>query len=281
MFQRVYNRIPIRKNPQYTGENRCIPCTAVNLIIAATAATLLGIFIPMIGIAFFVAAVAVIWLRGYLIPGTPALTKQYFPEWILRWFGKAPPQSAPVDVDPAVYLQENQFVIEDESIDDLVLNPTIRDDWWTRVSDLRAEQSDKAALSQFTDLPASKITLGWETDAYVARIDDERIGSWESRSAFVADMAAHRVFASQTKGWDRLYVAQRAEIVGAFRLFIEQCPTCDGTVTIDQDVVESCCFRYDVVAGTCEECGDRLFELRVDLEREHNQEQEQELSVEA
>jgi len=273
MFQRAHELVTVTKDPQYTGANRCFPCTVVNLIIAATIATLLGVFVPSLGLVFFAFAVATIWLRGYLIPGTPELTKQYFPEWLLRWFGKAPPKPTAADVDPGEYLQQHAFIVEDEAIDDLVINPIIKEDWWVRVADLSAEQSDKAALSQFSDLPASELTLGWEDDAYVARIDEERIGSWESRSAFVADMAAHRVFASQTTDWDRLFVAQRAEIVGAFRLFIEQCPTCEGTVTMDQDVVESCCFRYDVIAGTCQGCGDRLFELRVDLEQEQEQEQ--------
>ena len=37
-----------------------------------------------------VVALAAIWLRGYLVPGTPELTKRYLPERALALFGKAP-----------------------------------------------------------------------------------------------------------------------------------------------------------------------------------------------
>lgn len=35
-----------------------------------------------------VASLCAIWLRGCLVPGTPTLTKQYMPPWLLVRFGK-------------------------------------------------------------------------------------------------------------------------------------------------------------------------------------------------
>ena len=55
-------------------------------------------------------------------------------------------------------------------------------------------------------------------------------------------------------------VAYRSELLASLRLFVERCPTCDGTVEFGTDVVESCCRSYDVVAATCGACDARLFE---------------------
>ncbi|QIB75646.1 hypothetical protein G3I44_15940 [Halogeometricum borinquense] len=76
------------RQPEYTGENRCEPCTVLNLVIAA----LLGSFVArkskLGGWVAVTVSVGLIYLRGYLIPGTPTLTKQYLPPTLLRWFGK-------------------------------------------------------------------------------------------------------------------------------------------------------------------------------------------------
>lgn len=49
-------------------------------------------------------------------------------------------------------------------------------------------------------------------------------------------------------------------MLNGLRLFVERCPACDGPVTADREVVESCCRSLDVVAVSCDACGARLFE---------------------
>ena len=83
------------KQPEYTGENRCTPCTIVNVCIAAVAAGAAATRGSkrtgrLLGTAVFTVSVALIYLRGYLVPGTPTLTKRYFPDWVLAWFDKEP-----------------------------------------------------------------------------------------------------------------------------------------------------------------------------------------------
>ena len=76
------------RQPEYTGENRCVPCTVANLAIAAVLTAGLA-FASVPGAAVFaVFAVGSIWLRGYLVPKTPELTKRYFPDWLLAKFDK-------------------------------------------------------------------------------------------------------------------------------------------------------------------------------------------------
>ena len=72
------------RQPEYTGENRCTPCTVTNLAITAVVAAGLAyaVSVPLsAGVA--VLGVASVWLRGYLVPKTPELTRRYFPDWLL------------------------------------------------------------------------------------------------------------------------------------------------------------------------------------------------------
>ena len=78
------------RQPEYTGENRCPPCTVVNLFLAAVVGAVLSKRSKPVGIGTVVVSVGLIYLRGYLVPGTPELTKRYLPPAVLRWFGKQP-----------------------------------------------------------------------------------------------------------------------------------------------------------------------------------------------
>ncbi|QRV17079.1 hypothetical protein JMJ58_09510 [Haloterrigena salifodinae] len=78
------------KQPEYTGENRCEPCTILNLAIAAVAGSLIARKSRLGGALAVGVSIALIYLRGYLVPGTPTLTKRYLPPEVLRWFGKEP-----------------------------------------------------------------------------------------------------------------------------------------------------------------------------------------------
>lgn len=76
------------RQPEYTGENRCPPCTVVNLLIAIVLGWLLSKRSKLAGTIALVCSIVLIYLRGYLVPGTPELTKRYLPPTVLRWFGK-------------------------------------------------------------------------------------------------------------------------------------------------------------------------------------------------
>ncbi|WP_254861876.1 hypothetical protein [Halovivax gelatinilyticus] len=76
-------------NPSHTGDNRCLPCTAVNVVLAGLAAFAVGWWWPALGAVVLAVGLATIWLRGYLIPGTPQLTKRYLPERTRKWFDES------------------------------------------------------------------------------------------------------------------------------------------------------------------------------------------------
>lgn len=99
MSDRDQSTVDALRQEEYIGENRCLPCTAVNVILGAVVAFIGGAAVKRaLGrtagrlTALILAGVfgALIYLRGYLVPGTPELTKRYLPQPVLKLFGKEP-----------------------------------------------------------------------------------------------------------------------------------------------------------------------------------------------
>ena len=265
--------IPITRyqNPEYTGANRCLPCTITNVAIAAVGALALGLVAPPLGALAFLGALLTIYLRGYLVPGTPTFTRRYFPDWLLAVFDKVEPAATDVDVEETLVAAG---VLEDGD-DDLVLAPAFAAAWTERMADTDAERVglseaeserlDAVELGALTDLDADSLDIQRYGDAVVANLDGERIGRWESRAAFVADVAAARELDDWVPRWRAIPLAARSELLGALRLFLERCPACDAPVELGQEVVRSCCRNYDVIAVSCSDCGARLLEADFDV----------------
>jgi hypothetical protein len=256
------------RQPEYTGENRCVPCTVVNLVIAAVVSGLVAVVFPPVAVVVFAVSVAAIYLRGYLVPGTPTLTKRYFPDSVLKLFDKyeAPePPAVEDDADIEAFLLDVEAVEECREGTDLCLTEDFSEAWYDRIETLRAEGNDDdsvIALFEGLDIEPDRVRIEQYGDAYEAYIDDTRVGQWESRAAYLADIAAEAEFRNRHPAWHRLGFDERTEILGALRLWVERCPECDGPVTLGEDTVESCCRSIDVIAATCEECGARVFEAQ-------------------
>lgn len=103
-------------------------------------------------------------------------------------------------------------------------------------------------------------------DALVASTDEEILGQWPSQAAVVADIAAAAELADRYPDWERLNPAERARVLTSLRIFIEECPGCDGPVRVEQEVIESCCMSHDVVVSACQNCDAQLFEIEWDDE---------------
>jgi len=163
------------RQPEYTGENRCMPCTVANTLMAAGAsgATAVGgavVAAPLVGAAaggaVFVVSVLAIYLRGYLVPGTPELTKRYFPPWLLRLFGKEPvlERHQPVETeegfDPETTLVRVGALEECADGDDLCLTDSFGDSWRTELDSLDTD-TGRDELLELLD--------GWSTRSSAAR----------------------------------------------------------------------------------------------------------------
>jgi hypothetical protein len=253
------------RKPEYTGSNRCLPCTTVNVAIAAAGTLVLGFLSVPLAVGFLVLAVASIWLRGYLVPGTPELTKRYLPDWVLARFDKLPRDPIdPDDFDIETFLADAGVLVEDAAVGDVVLAPDFERAWADRMAALDDGDTDEAELASLIGRDPDEFETSHFGEAFVASVGPEWIGQWESRAAFVADVAAARELAVRSPDWETLPLSVRSRVLGGLRLFLERCPTCDGAVSMAPDVVTSCCRSYDVIAVRCEDCGARLLEADYD-----------------
>jgi hypothetical protein len=260
------------RQPEYTGANRCWPCTITNVAIAgglAAGASVVGT--PLLGVLVFGVSLAAIWLRGYLLPGTPAFTQRYFPDWLLALFDKDPRRAGGREIDlegltAETVLREAGVVVDDPAVGDVVLTPDFERAWYGRMAEIRSGRTDREELAELVDVDPETLAVHWHNNAFTAQMDGVWIGQWESRAAFVADMAAGRELDARYPAWRDLPMLFRSEVLGGLRVMLDRCPDCDGPVTLGQDVVKSCCRTYDVLAGKCESCGTRLFEIDWDEE---------------
>lgn len=260
------------RQPAYVGENRCIPCTLVNSVIALALAALAWVVVtPEVGVFVVVVSALAIGLRGYLVPGTPTLTKRYLPESILAYFDKAPGTATTdngdtdsvrrEDVDVEQILVGAGILGPCEDRDDLCLGDEFRASWYDNMDAVNDEDATPAAVANLLDVDVSGLTLeDHGKGAYMATYDGVRAGQWESRAALVADVAAADLVAERDDDWDERPIAVRGELLGGLRLFLETCPDCRGDVSFGRETVESCCRSHEVVAVSCDDCGARLFE---------------------
>jgi hypothetical protein len=253
--------------PEYTGENRCIPCTAANAVVLAGATAATWAFVaPAAAVGVAGVGTAAIALRGYLVPGTPTLTKRYFPDWVLAAFEKDGPrafttESGEFDV-AGVLAAADAFV--DDPDGDVTVAPDFDDAWRAEMAGVDDERAAARALGELSKLDPERLSFDAQGVAFAAWYDGDWVGQWPSRAAFVADVAAARVLADRVPEWRTLPVASRSEVAAGLRVLLERCPTCDGLVELGTNVQQSCCRKYEVVAATCRDCDARVFELPTD-----------------
>jgi hypothetical protein len=253
------------RQPEYTGTNRCLPCTIINLLLAAGASGLVAIVsVPAAAVAF-VLCVVLVYFRGYLIPGTPQLTKRYLPEWVLARFDSHPAAStSPHDedsdpLDPEALLREAGVVVPCEDRVDVCLTDEFRKAWRERMRTVD-EPHVREVIAEALGVKEKQLSFRQHGPAVVATDGGQPVGQWESPAARIADVATSDALTARYDGWDDLAVTERGRLLKVFRIFVEECPACGGTVSVEQKEVESCCRSLDVVASTCDTCGARILE---------------------
>ncbi len=260
------------KQPEYTGENRCMACTAVNTVIGAVVAGGTGVVVAsevsvlagtVAALGLFGLSLLLIYFRGYLVPKTPELTKQYFPPWLLALFGKEPAEPVITAIDPERELMTAGALEECEDHEDLCLTDSFRSDWDGEIHRLRENGTDREQLLKLLDVDEQTVEFREHGSAFQAYVDGTSVGTWESEAAYIADLGAANALQTYHSNWDALGIEAKSQLLSGLRLFIEDCPACGGEPSFDTDTVESCCSRYEVAAVSCSDCDARLFETRV------------------
>ena len=248
------------RRPEYTGTNRCFPCTVVNSLIAAALAAAAALVSLPLGVAVAVGSLAAIYLRGYLVPGTPELTKRYLPERVLAWFGTADASAATTDLrfDAVAFLDRNAVVVDVG--DDVALAPGFERRLDDAALALDADAAMIAAAADLLAVDSDRVSFAGDGGSWRVLVDGSILGRWESRAAFLTDLAAHRTLSVWTDEWASVPGAARGRTLSAIRACIDSCPACAGTIRLGTETVRSCCREYEVVAATCADCDARLFE---------------------
>lgn len=270
-------------DPEYTGENRCLPCTVMNVIVGLVGSTTLGIVvsvagyewlaIPFAGIAFLLSMTFVIF-KGYLVPGTPAVTKRYFPRRLLEAFGKAPErggaggtvggagneEAGTPEMDAEAILVGADVLTEQADGADLELTDEFSRTFHEQVEKLDETTATPDRLLEILGIGRGEVSVDEYGTAFRVRTGGQLVGTWESRPAFLADAASAELLRERLDNWEETTVRQRGQLLNGLRLFLTTCPGCSGELSFGAETVESCCSTREVVAVTCEECEARVFE---------------------
>lgn len=260
------------RQSEYVGPNRCLPCTVVNLLIAVALAGAFTLVALPVGVVALVTSLAAIYFRGYLIPGTPTLTQQYFPDSVLAWFGKQPtaadgagavqftesPSPAGDEVDgPAQRLVAAGVVQPCSDSEDLCLAPKFKETWWRRIEQFRERKTAKEQLAATIRVDPDVLSFDEELGpGFTVSHEGEKIAHWSSKGAFLADLAADPTLGEWLPGWDELPDNTRTELLVRLRALLQQCPACNRELDENVDTMSSCC-GADVrtVSLDCPQCG--------------------------
>lgn len=255
--------LPSVRQPEYTGDDRCLPCTVANVGIAAVLAAVVGVVASVwIGTIAFLGSLAVIYLRGYLVPGTPRLTERYLPRSVLELFGTEPVSDRSHEVESA-----------DGPWETLTVAGAVER---TAAGNVRLADGFRAALRRETDRYAESgptaddvaaiadATEAEERGDRAFSVDGEKLLRWESDAALVADAAAASVLRDRLDDWEALDRDARLDLLRRIRLASDRCPDCGGALERRSERVDPCCQPAHVtVWSTCRECDAVLGDVAV------------------
>lgn len=252
------------RNPAHTGEQRCTPCTLVNLgilWIVVNVVVLLGT--PELAAGLLAGGLAVIWLRGYLVPYTPRFAPQLVAATPIptSWFHDTadPGSLAQTDTEEEAvvgHLQQTGIVEVDGQR--VYLDEAFERRWHDEMENL-VSLSLEALSDELSELP--------ETPAVRPVTDDgqqwlavEGQTSLVARHVAVAELGAARALEPVVDDpTDRLAMGR------PLREFLDECPVCETPFEESSEV--SCCGGYTSPREkprptlVCPECEQRFLRL--------------------
>lgn len=243
-------RFALLREPDHTGENRCWPCTVVNLILVAAGALVVGRRRRVLAVLVAALGTLLIWTRGYVVPYTP----QFAPRLVAaspipdEWFdhGNAPPAPAQAsssgiagDVDGEALLETlraNGVLVADGELVDL--DPSFRDAWETEMATLAGRSTDDLAEAVFDVAHAASVSVTEGSERQWIRLGDGSgnvmTETWLSRPVAVAETAAVRALAEWLDD-----PATRRAAAGPLRMFLTDCPDC-GEPLVESTTMNCC-----------------------------------------
>lgn len=257
------------RRPAYTGPNRCLRCTVLNLGLVAAAGALAVRWGPVVALLVVGVGVVLVALRGYVVPGTP----RFAPHLVaglpvgsghadepLDTLGDANPTADASDDDHAGVAVLEALVdagVLTDAGEELFLDEAFRERWIDRMATLRA--ADEAALLDRVAAACPADVTGQVHGDRVLLAGERDVRT--SRAVAVAETAAIETLAEW--GVDG---PVRARAASPLRTFLGTCPACGGVVR--ETTRRNCCGGPGSVYGTpeqpvlaCEDCATVVVEL--------------------
>jgi hypothetical protein len=267
------------RRPEYTGDRRCWPCTAVNAAILVLVAGVTLVLSPLVSLLVLAGGGALVYLRGYVVPGTPEFAPRLvatlgldsmFPHATDGGQPRRSDDLTAVDVDGEELMLAlfRAGVLEERPDGALSLSGAFEDAWESEMAKLR-EHTDDAVADAVAD--AAPFEATGEAAYGGLSVQGPQRGVWLSRAHGVADAAAVRTLADFDVD-ERL----RAHATTPLRMFLETCPVCAGAVV--ETTTSECCGgtagiydspTTDVLA--CEDCGAIVYEFEDEREGEESE----------
>ena len=244
------------RRPEHTGENRCWPCTVVNVALVGGGAAAVAVVNAAAGAAVAAVGLALVWLRGYVVPGTPRFAPRLvapipgsdalFHGGAATDGGRAPEGGSgsldPADVDGEALLDRllADGVLEADA-DAVAPTAAYRERWRAEMDRLRTEDTESIAATARDISPAAAArAVSEDGDEWVAlspaggsTIDE----TWLRRPVAVAEIAGYRAAGQFLDEESFRLAAARTN-----RMFLESCPDCGGD--LERGVDLPCCGGY-------------------------------------
>ncbi|MEM4781229.1 MAG: hypothetical protein QXG03_06690 [Halalkalicoccus sp.] len=225
------------ERPEYTGENRCWPCTVGNAVILTVGCLALALVSPLFALVVLLVGSGAIALRGYLVPYTPELTARIRERLVgesdrRRTGSLTTANETDGERTLAALLEAGVLVADGER---LFLDEAFREAW-------RAEMDRLGGLSGGGLVEEVDATLGGfdaeliEADRpLVAVLGPDGGEAWVSFPVAIGELGADRALSGRTS----LSKSERLAAARALRAFLDRCPACE-TPTEELDP-RGCC----------------------------------------
>lgn len=256
------------RNEEYTGANRCYPCTVANLSVLFGICTIVALRSWLLAIPVCTIGVAAISLRGYLIPYTPRLVphlKQTVVSVMTQSDSPPPEPTSLSDDDVPGERIVDEFLRADiltaANGDDLELSPTFEETWQAVLADIPThsvtefERWATENIDKYEIADIDVINQRWG-DPYVVVLfesDDEITLPYPIAIAELTALKA--LTTTDTSETLRLHG------VGPLRAFLEHCPKCNSPLEIS--TYTGCCGNpnadEEAPGLVCPECRDFFF----------------------
>ncbi|AUV82145.1 hypothetical protein C2R22_11210 [Salinigranum rubrum] len=239
------------RHPSYTGRAREPGFVVANVLVVSLLAVGVERLVPLAGTLLIGVSVVLLVLRGYAVPGTPALVRA-----VTEWSASAGTPD-PVPQDEQELLRAGVLARANGGF-----QPTASflAAWRARVRSAGPREDDARALSEALGVDPERVTLRWRAGVLFAEVSGTPLGAWLSRAALVADTASIHELRRRYPQWDLSSPQRRGAMLSTLRLYLDVCPACDGTTVLDRAASRVPGALGRTVAVTCADCDARLFE---------------------